>query len=266
MGSSLGTTPLYALNKGGKLIMKKYQALFLLFVFSFVACNKTSDSITPTNDGRLLLNKIIVDSKLYKEFFYDEDAKMIKMNEYYNDSLINSETYHYNSDGKLIERIHDGFVATYEYSEGGLLISYTDYYRKTNYKLKEEYQYNSSDLIQNGLTFFNDEKRGYIEYKYDIKNNTIERKEFEDVDNFLVSEYRLQFDDYKNPCLLNFPLDVIQKNNIKKYYYYLAVMSYPPPEYESVFEYNSYDLPVKESRTYLTGKNNIYEYIYKNVE
>jgi YD repeat-containing protein len=246
--------------------MEKYQILFLLFVFSFVACNKTSDFITPTNDGKLLLNKIMVDGELYKEFFYDGNEKMIKMNEYYNDSLINSETYQYNSDGKLIKRIHDGFVASYDYNENGLLISYTNYYSKTNHKWKEEYQYNSSDLIQNGLTFFNDEKRGYIEYKYDIKNNTIERKEFENVDNFLVSEYRLQFDDYKNPCLLNFPLDVIQKNNIKKYYYYLAVMSYPPPEYESIYEYNSNGLPVTENRTYLTGKKNIYEYIYKQLE
>jgi len=72
----------------------------------------------------------------------------------------------------------------------------------------------------------------------------------------------MQFDDYKNPYPLNFPMDIVQKNNIKKYYYYLAIMSYPPPEYESLYEYNSDRLPIKESRTYLNGKKTDYEYVY----
>ncbi len=242
--------------------MKKYQVFFLLFILSLIACNDTSDSITSINEGKLLLNRVIVDGRLYKEFSYDADAKLIQMNEYYNDSLSNSETYQYNSDGRLEKRIHDGFVDTFEYNENGLLISYTSYYSRTAKQWNEKYQYNSSNQIQKGITFYNGEKRGYVEYKYDIHNNTIERKEFEDIDNFLISEQRMQFDDYKNPYPLNFPMDIVQKNNIKKYYYYLAIMSYPPPEYESVYEYNSDRLPIKESRTYLNGKKTVYEYVY----
>jgi len=149
--------------------MKKYQVFFLLFILSLIACNDTSDSITSINEGKLLLNRVMVDGKLYKEFSYDADAKLIQMNEYYNDSLSNSETYQYNSDGRLEKRIHDGFVDTFEYNENGLLISYTSYYSRTAKQWNEEYQYNSSNQIQKGITFYNGEKRGYVEYQYVIK-------------------------------------------------------------------------------------------------
>jgi len=40
-------------------------------------------------------------------------------------------------------------------------------------------------------------------------------------------------------------------------------MSYPPPQYESTFEYNSSGLPIKETRHYSNiGKPVIYEYVY----
>ena len=56
---------------------------------------------------------------------------------------------------------------------------------------------------------------------------------------------------------------MVQHNNIIESYYYLAVMSYPPPQYESTFEYNSTDLPIKETRIYQNGENPVlYDYVY----
>jgi len=242
--------------------MKSYKLLFLLLLFSFVACKKSSDTVTSKNEEKQLLEKILVDSKLYKEFIYDENSKLVEMNEYYNDSVFNSETYQYNENGWLEKRTYNGYVDFYEYNENGLLMSYTNSYTKANYHRKTEYQYNSSDFIQKGTLYFNGEKWGYVEYKYDYKNNTIERKEFEDQDNFLSTEIRVEFDDYKNPYPLNLPLDMIQKNNIKKSYNYSAVMSALPPEYESSFEYNSNRYPTKETRTYAVRGTKTYEYLY----
>jgi hypothetical protein len=163
----------------------------------------------------------------------------------------------------LGKRFYDGFVETYEYNEKGFLVSFTKYYEKTNKTWKDEYRYISEGQIDKGITYFNGEKRGYVTYKYDKSGNTIERKEYEDESNLQISEHRFEFDNEKSPYTLNFPMDMIRKNNIKKYYHCLIVMSYPPPQYDSIFEYNSAGLPVKETCMFPDGKKTVvYEYIY----
>ena len=243
--------------------MEKNILFFLIFIFLFSGCKTSTNSINaPKTEGELLLSKIIVDGELSKEFIYNDESKLIQMNQYFKDSIISTQKYSYNSNGQLSEIIHDGFTDTFKYNDNGLLESRSSYYEKTDKSWQEVYSYAPSNFIQKALTYYNNEKRGYIQYSYDTQNNTIERREYEDKTDFLLTEYRIKYDNYENPFPINIPIDLRNNHNIKKYYYYSAVMSSPPNEYESKYEYNSEGLPIKEIRQYLNGNKSIYIYEY----
>jgi len=245
--------------------MKRYAFLFFLLFLSFVSCNQILDTPANSNpDTGLLLSKVFADGMLVNEYLYDSHNNLIVSKTFHEDSLIQTESYVYNDDNQLLNRYHDGFVDTYSYSKEGLLTGLSSYYETTNKTWEETYTYNSKKQIAEGEKYFNGEKIGNISYKYDKNGNTIERQEYDKSGDFLASEYCFSFDSKISPFALNFPLDMVQHNNIIEYYYYSAIMSYPPPQYESTFEYNSEGLPIKENRMDQNRINPVfYEYIYE---
>jgi len=238
--------------------------IVLLSFFLVFSCNKDSKSLlnAPEIEHPFLLNKVYADSQLVEEFIYNENNQVVMFKKFYNDSCISTEYYKFDSNGNLIERKYNGFIENYYYDEYGRLIILLNFYAKTNKRWKTKYNYNNSQRIQEGRTFFNDNLTGYINYQYDDIGNTIEKNVFQ-IDNTLSYECKLKFDTYSNPYPINFPLDVAKNGNVLKSYEYNIVMSSFPPEFQSSFEYDSYGLPIKEIRTSLNShKSMIYEYIY----
>jgi len=244
--------------------LKRYAFFLSLLFILFLSCNRNLDTPVNSNpDTALLLSKVFADGMLVNEYLYDSNNNLIELKTFREDSLIQTESYVYNDDNRLSNRYHDGFIDTYSYNKEGLLIGLSSYYEATDKTWEETYTYDSQKKIEVGKKYFNGEKIGSISYKYDKNGNTIERKEYYNSSEFLASEYRFSFDSKISPFAPNFPLDMVQHNNIIEYYYYQAIMSYPPPQYESTFEYNSEDLPIKETRMYQNrGNPVIYEYIY----
>jgi len=237
--------------------------LFSFIFFHLFSCNRIVNPITNSNnETKLLLSKIFADGKLLNEYVYDENNNLILLKVFHEDSLTHTESYQYHADHRLEKRLYNGFVETFTYDEEGLLIKMTRFYEKTDNTWEEIYHYSNS-RIDTGITYFNGEKTGYILYQYDQAGNTIERKEYDNLNNVLASEHLFSFDSKKSPFAISFPIDMVQNNNIIEYYHYLVIMSYLPPQYESSFEYNSADLPVKETRMYLGSKEPVlYEYVY----
>ena len=222
--------------------MKNQQFIVLIVLLFLLSCSKETDRITtPDSESPMLLIQITYDGEVRYKYFYDSENRLIQMKTFFNDSCTSIESYEYNKQGKFEKRFYDSFEESYEYNDQGLLISRTSYYEKTEKTWEEEYNYNSKDQIETGNIYFNGEKTGYITYQYDESGNTTVRKGY-------GSEYRFTFDNFNSPFALTFPLDIIRKNNITKYYYYSVVMSAPPHEYSATFEYNSERLPIKETR------------------
>jgi hypothetical protein len=233
--------------------------LFIFLIPLLASCGQSN------NSNKLLLSNVLSDGKLFYQYDYNPEGKLISLQRFASQTDNYSESYAYNSDGILEKRIisdpYGGSVDIYEYNEKRLAVSVTSYYSSGNV-FGEQYNFDSKGRISGGLAFTNGEKTGYMTYKYDGTGNTIERKEFSS-DDFLVSELRFEYDKYRNPFSINFPIDVIKKNNAVYSYTYHASMSSPPPEYSSTFEYNSEGLPVKETRTYKNvTKAQIIEYVY----
>jgi hypothetical protein len=249
--------------------MKKYLGyllIMIILILPLLSCIQTS------NPGRshevetsLLLSKVVSDGKLLYEYSYDSNDHLVSLQRflYQDDSYM--EFNEYNQNGLLEKRSiidpYGGSTEYYEYNREGLVTSVTKHYPSGNI-FKEEYRYNSKGRVIEGLTFLNEEKLGYITYKYDEEGSTIERKEY-NKDNYLMSELRFEYDNHRNPYPLNFPLDIVKKNNVVYSYYFHSVMSYPPPEYSSTFKYNSAGLPIKETRVSSNSREpQSIEYIY----
>jgi hypothetical protein len=247
--------------------MRSYLYLFIILILPLVSCTQfpnSSDSHEVESD--LLLSKVISDRKLLYEFSYNSKGQLASLQGfvYQDDSYV--ESYEYNFNGLLDKRSivdpYGGSTEYYEYNEKGLVINVTKHFPSSGNTWREEYRYDSNGKIIEGVTFANEEKRGYVIYKYDEAGNTIERKEY-DNDDHLMSELRFEYDNHRNPYPLNFPVDIIRKNNVVYSYSFQAVMSYPPPEYSSTFQYNSAELPIKEIRVHMNGREpQVIEYTY----
>lgn len=207
---------------------------------------------TSNNPFFKLLVAIKENDKLVTEFRYDSLKRLVLLNNYRSDTVINSESYQYDLENRLIKRIYPGFMETYQYSGSGKLQSTTLDYPATSKEWKTEYQY-SGKKISKGITYFNGDKRGYIDFKYDSRGNTVERSEYaiaEGQEDFLDEQFKMTYDDKVNP-LQNpsiYPADFVQNNNPVYFYHYLSVMSSPPKEYHSTYEYDYQGYPTREIR------------------
>jgi hypothetical protein len=252
----------------------------VIIICSFLVISCYHDSIQPASfeqssknyvvNGYKQLKEIRENGKISFEFIYDTENKLVKLNKYYADSIFSSESYVYQNNF-LVKRIHDGFIDTYIYNKEGLLTSKESLYQKTDKHWKEIYQYNTSNQILKAITYYNGNEDGYIEYNYNSKGNTTERKQYsksEKGSNFLLSEIRLGYDNKINPVknLYIFPIEMVLNGNVSSFYSYLATMSSYPPEYTSSFEYDADGYPVKEQRTIIRNGRVLnvseLEYIY----
>jgi|GEM_PF-2426931 len=204
----------------------------------------------------LLLKEIRQDGKPYVNFTYDSRGRMIADNAYVN------ESYVYDSLGRLSKRFYAGFEVTYQYGIDGALSSMTEYYPATNKTWMESYRRGSDGAIVDALTFYNGDTTGYVYYAYDCAGNTIERNEY-NKNGTLFYQEKCTYDSLVNPLQLSFPLDMVKKGNMVYSYYYSMMMSSPPKEYSSSFEYDASGLPVRETRVRTNIKDTLhYEYSY----
>ena len=204
----------------------------------------------------LLLKEIRQNGKPYWNFTYDSLGRMIADNAYTN------ESYTYDSLGRLSKRFYAGFEVTYQYGIDGALSSMTEYYPATNKTWMERYRRGSDGAIIDALTFYNGDTTGYVLYAYDCAGNTIERNEY-NKNGTLFYQEKCTYDSLVNPLQLSFPLDMVKKGNMVYSYYYSVMMSSPPKEYSSSFEYDASGLPLRETRVRTNIKDTLhYEYIY----
>jgi len=238
-------------------------ALILIASLSlFWGCAKENDCEPEGTSGRLLV-AIMENGQRMTEYRYDNHDLLVQRDNYFNDSLINSESYTYDSSHKLISASFDGFIEKYQYASGGKLLAVIRTYNPTDKEWKTVYHYDGS-RISRGVTYFNGTETGYVIFKYDSNGNTIERTEYLYLDgreDFMNSQLKYHYDDKINP-LRNHqipPIDLVRNNNPTYYYYYLSIMSSFPPEYNATFEYDEKGYPVSEKRNFRT-----FDYIYSD--
>jgi hypothetical protein len=226
-----------------------------------ISCGKYApeDSINPFF---VLLEEIREDGSLVTEFRYDHLNRLISLENYRDDAVVYSESYQYGEDNKLKSRIFGGFTETYDYYRDGRLKSVNLVYPATSKEWNTTYQY-AGGRISRGITSFNGMERGYVEFKYDSKGNTIERSEYlkeAGQEDFLDDQFKIDYDDKVNPLKIPsvFPVDMVQKNNPVHFYRYKSVMSTLPIDYYSEYEYNDQGYPTTEIRNGIT-----YSYHYR---
>jgi hypothetical protein len=161
----------------------------------------------------------------------------------------------------LSKRLYAGFEVTYRYGIDGALFSMTEYYPATNKTWVESYRHGPDGAIIDALTLYNGDITGYVLYTYDCAGNTIERSEY-NKNGALLYQEKCVYDSLVNPLRLSFPLDMVKKGNMVYSYYYSVMMSSPPKEYSSFFEYDASGLPLRETRVRTNIDTTHFEYIY----
>ena len=87
----------------------------------------------------------------------------------------------------------------------------------------------------------------------------------------IMSQFKYTYDDKINsypfsssPFLGAYQVDIVQGNNPTYSYYYNAVMSMFPPQYQFTYDYDNTGLPIKAYREQLPvhGGSNVFEYGY----
>ena len=234
-----------------------YRFLVLISLILIVdSCSKDKDNCQcePLQTNKKL-SKIVHNDNAYVDFFYDSMKRVSEVKIHYADTF-SVEEYYYNDQNQIIRREYGDYKDVFTYEDGLLKSSESIYKNNDEWHPKNIFKYNEKNQIEKADVYFNNVQTGYIEYQYDYNGNTTERKEYFTATYsdpaFMVSYFKFTYDNKKNPVfLLNFfPVDLVQKNNPVNTFYYLAIMSSLPPEYESVFTYNEYELPTEELRYY----------------
>jgi len=235
--------------------MKPSFFLLVIGLAAQSACEKDESPDSWPRPSKLLV-AIRENNQLVSEFKYDDLERLVQINNYYTDAVVDSETYEYDDDNTLFRRTHAGNIETYEYTDDGKLKTVVLNYSPGTSVRTTRYQY-VGDRISRAIIFFNGSAAGYVEYKYDLNGNTILRTEY--YGDMIMSQIRLAYDNKINPVrnLSKFAADIIQKNNPTYFYSFFAYMSSFPPEYHIDYSYDPSGLPVKEYRDSRTFE---YEY------
>ena len=252
--------------------MNRWLIIICLMMLA-ASCDKNKDSCECNpSETHKILSKILYNDLDYIDFTYDSKQRVSEVKLYYADTF-SLEKYFYNDQNQIIKREYgEIYEDIYTYENGLLKTSESINKTYDGWHPKDVFIYNDQNRIIKADTYFNNELAGYINYKYDDRGNTTERKEYAYVNNeqdFLVSYFKFTYDNKKNPVfLLNIlPVELIKKNNPVYTYYYLAIMSALPPEYESVFTYDKYGFPTQELRYHKNWPSETqpmkYTYIYE---
>jgi hypothetical protein len=244
--------------------------IFMLYIISFlvfISCEKEPLDIKPGNK-EFLLSKIIKEGKLYQEYIYNDNKKLIRANYYYDDSVYHFEEYKYNDEGKAIMKEYsDDYYETYEYDESGRFVKLNTHYNDSEIYRVTEFTYNSEGQIEKGVINFRDTETWNITYSYDSRGNVISRIEGpEEGPQFTLSSSEYEYDDMNNPRYnWNLPTDIIQYNNPVRYINENMISCAVPPNFEYQYEYNSDGYPVKEIRKWVWSEiRDTFYYEYLN--
>ena len=207
-----------------------------------IACEKDETMDVWPKPSKLLIT-IRENNRVITEFQYDDQERLIQINNYPADTIVEREFYQYDEENRLARRVFNGGIETYAYNPDGKLKTVHLNFDPSAPVRTTSYQYRGDRIIR-GIIHYGGTFTGYIEYHYDLNGNTIRRVEY--YDEMMMSEYRLAYDNKINPVrnLSKFPVDMVQKNNPTCSYYYIAFMSFLPPEYCTEYAYDSAELPV----------------------
>lgn len=239
--------------------MTKSALIFLYF--SFFLLFGCSDYHNPEDlfphVGQRKLTSIQKDGLIWQKFLYNDKGNQIQATTYYSveDSII--FLFSYDEKDRLITRQMPYQKDTLIYDETGRLTTMITSWPGSSRVETIHYSW-SKGRITIGRVYVDDNLVNTIDFKYDSKGNTIRRK-------CQLTGYTFEYDDKLRPAkdMVHYPIDIIQKNNPVKTYYFNAVMSSFPPNYEHIYEYNSEGFPVREFRTDLRTKlTSTLEYFY----
>ena len=230
----------------------KTSILTLSILLMVSACTDDGNLLPNADPTPKLLMAIREDGDKVVDFRYDALNRLIGMSRYHADTVSYTETYEYDANSRMIRRLYGDFEDGFTYSSDGNLLSARTIYEPTNREWVVEYQ-NKNGRISSGTTFFNGAETGSIEFSYDSNGNTTERTQYgltEEGEKYIVSQFKMEYDRKINPVrdLSIYPVDVFQRNNPTYFYHYEVVMSMPPLEFSTSYEYCPLGLPSREFR------------------
>ncbi len=234
----------------------------IISLFLLPGCEKENPEIKPA-DKDFLLSKILTEGKLYQEYIYNNNRKLIRVNYYYDDSVYHFESYTYNSEGKaVVKEYSDDYYETYEYDESGRYVKLNQHDNDGEIYRVTEFTYDSNGQIEKGVINFRDVETWNISYSYDSSGNVVTRIEGpEQGSQFSRSLSEFEYDDKKNPRYnWGLPTDIVQYNNPLRYYNENMLSCALPPNYIYQYEYNEDGYPVKEIRN--RGETEVYDTFY----
>jgi len=242
------------------------------------ACKKDDFQYSFDTPSKLLVS-IRENGQLVTEFKYDNLNRVIQADRYISgDTGIIRQYFEYDSKNRLIRKSSGEYTERYEYNSSGILVTMTLHFKSARdgyeWDHKTELRY-SKGRISKGIVFSRDGiESGYINYKYDLRGNTIERTEYSnssDYNGMIMSQYKFKYDEKINPNPVSSSpfwgvsqADIIQGNNPTYSYYYNINMSAFPPQYEFSYDYDDTGLPIKEYREKVQelSSSNIFDYEY----
>jgi len=235
------------------------------------SCKKDTEQVTPINNNTVLtgdsiLYRIKKNSILISEYTYNANHT-VKTAKSYTDSgdLELTSSFSYNTLGKLIKTNNEfsntanNTYDSYFYNTDNLLTSIQSY-QGTQLVFSTLIDYDASKRVSDFL-FYSGCMYFGTNYIYNNTNNIV--KEY-DSDDLVKDTTYYTYDNKKTIRIKGTPkLDVysLSVNNIIQYIHKDIDGNIKPSDsYNAVFEYNSNNLPHKETRTYYDGTVSIYEY------
>lgn len=257
--------------------MKTTISIIFISLIVFCGCEKANIDYQFTPAPKLLIS-IQEKDHFDLSFRYDNLNRLIVINKVYyfvDDTLWEGEYLNYNSKNQLISKTYSEYTENFEYNRNGSLRSKALHFKsaKDGYEWEQVTQYKySQGRIYTGTKYSSDGNEiSHYTYNYDQKGNTTERTEYAGNNEMIMSQLKITYDDKINPGIISYStvwgesnMDIVQGNNPTSFYYYNAIMSSFPPEYEITYEYDKDGLPLKEYRKRLSHPlgTSVYEYKY----
>lgn len=240
------------------------QFLFFLFLILFVSCEKEEFIYDYPKLDKLLVSvtRTNTDSEFRAEFKYDTLNRLIEVKNIFPESQTITESYVYDGQGKIVEKVNGNYLTTYTYDPDGQLVEQNIHYVSTEndneWNEKTEFEYKNGKINKGMIYSEEGEILRYISYKYDSRGNTLKKIVHvagSESDLGLI-EYEFKYDTKVNPFtdsgvntlngyIFTQEADVKQINNPTYSSYMNMIMSSLPPKFEISYEYDLDGLPVK---------------------
>lgn len=244
---------------------------FTLLLIACVSCKKDKTNDPPDATvltGDSILHQVKKNSTIIGEYVYNADHTV---------STITS----YNDDGSF------GCSSSFIYNSSARVVKINNVYSNTAYNSYDTCYYNSNNQLTNLINFCNGVQDHNQAVQYDGSGRMIHfyynygggmfgtnyiygsnfnpLKEYDSGDLVCDTTY-YNYDNKKNikikGCPGLIPDEFSENNIIQQIHNNQSGIAKPTDSYNSIFEYNSNNLPVKETRTYMNNTVVVYEYIY----